>query len=92
MRKKGLDGQLAVVTGASRGIGAAIAEALAGCGAHVVITARTAKDLEGVAQRIFDAGGGATIAPLDLIQPDAIAKLAAAARRNHEMATAARPA
>ena len=41
-------GQLALVTGASRGIGAATAEALAGAGAHVVLTARTTKDLEAV--------------------------------------------
>jgi short-subunit dehydrogenase len=75
---KSLDGQLALVTGASRGIGAATAEALAAQGAHVVLTARTAADLEGVEQRIFDAGGAATIAPLDLTQNDAIGRLAAA--------------
>jgi short-subunit dehydrogenase len=75
---KPLDGQLAIVTGASRGIGAATAEALAAHGAHVVITARTAKDLEAVEERIFAAGGSATIAPLDLTATDAIAKLAAA--------------
>lgn len=78
MTEKPLDGQLALVTGASRGIGAATAEALAARGAHVVITARTAKDLEAVEQRIFDAGGSATIAPLDLTATDAIAKLAQA--------------
>ena len=78
MAGRPLDGQLALVTGASRGIGAATAEALAARGAHVVLTARTAADLEGVEQRIFDAGGSATIAPLDLTQADAIAKLAAA--------------
>ena len=75
---KPLENQLALVTGASRGIGAATAEALAGRGAHVVLTARTAADLEGVEQRIFDAGGSATIAPLDLTQTDAVARLAAA--------------
>lgn len=75
---KSLEGQLAVVTGASRGIGAATAEALAARGAHVVLTARTVKSLEEVEQRIFDAGGSATIAPLDLTQTDAIAKLAVA--------------
>ncbi|MDB5695547.1 MAG: oxidoreductase [Sphingomonas bacterium] len=73
-----LKGQVAVVTGASRGIGAATAEALAARGAHVVLTARTAAGLEEVEQRIFDAGGSATIAPLDLTQTDAIAKLAVA--------------
>ncbi|WP_294355760.1 SDR family NAD(P)-dependent oxidoreductase [uncultured Sphingomonas sp.] len=75
---KGLEGKLALVTGASRGIGAATAIGLAAEGAHVVITARTAKDLEGVEERIFDAGGSATIAPLDLTQTDSIARLATA--------------
>jgi NAD(P)-dependent dehydrogenase (short-subunit alcohol dehydrogenase family) len=73
-----LAGKLALVTGASRGIGAATAMTLAAQGAHVVVTARTAKGLEEVEQRIFDAGGSATIAPLDLTQTDSIAKLAAA--------------
>ena len=53
---KPLDNQLALVTGASRGIGAATAIALAAAGAHVVLTARTAKDLEAVEETIFDAG------------------------------------
>ncbi len=78
MTDKPLDRQLALVTGASRGIGAATAEALGRLGAHVVLTARTAAALEEVEQRIFDAGGSATIAPLDLTATDAIAKLAAA--------------
>ena len=73
-----LNGQTALVTGASRGIGAATAKALAAAGAHVVITARTAKALEEIEQAIFDAGGSATIAPLDLVETDAIAKLASA--------------
>lgn len=73
-----LEGKLALVTGASRGIGAATAIALAAKGAHVVVTARTASGLEEVEQTIFDAGGSATIAPLDLTQTDAIAKLAIA--------------
>jgi short-subunit dehydrogenase len=72
------DGQLALVTGASRGIGAATAEALAAEGAHVVLTARKAVDLETVEERIHSAGGAATIAPLDLVQGDSIAKLAEA--------------
>jgi NAD(P)-dependent dehydrogenase (short-subunit alcohol dehydrogenase family) len=71
-------GQLALVTGAGRGIGAAIAEALAAEGAHVVLTARTAAELEAVEERIHAAGGSATIAPLDLIEGDSIAKLAQA--------------
>jgi NAD(P)-dependent dehydrogenase (short-subunit alcohol dehydrogenase family) len=73
-----LTGRLALVTGASRGIGAATAEALARAGAHVVVTARTASDLEAVEERIHQAGGSATIAPLDLTESDSIARLAAA--------------
>ncbi|OWK32998.1 SDR family NAD(P)-dependent oxidoreductase [Sphingomonas mucosissima] len=75
---KPLENKLALVTGASRGIGAATAIALAAQGAHVVVTARTAKALEEVEQTIFDAGGSATIAPLDLTEKDSIARLAAA--------------
>ena len=74
----GLKGKLALVTGASRGIGAAIAEALGREGAHVVLTARTGAGLEEVEERIHAAGGTATIAPLDLIDGESIAKLAAA--------------
>jgi short-subunit dehydrogenase len=72
------EGRLALVTGAGRGIGAAIAEALAGEGAHVILTARTGAELETVEERIHAAGGSATIAPMDLTQADGIAKLAAA--------------
>ena len=72
------DGQVALVTGASRGIGAATAEALAAAGAHVVLTGRGTKALEAVEDRIHQAAGHATIAPLDLTEPDAIARLAAA--------------
>jgi NAD(P)-dependent dehydrogenase (short-subunit alcohol dehydrogenase family) len=71
-------GRLALVTGAGRGIGAAIAEALAAEGAHVVLTARTSADLEKVEERIHAAGGSATIAPMDLTEPDGIARLAQA--------------
>jgi short-subunit dehydrogenase len=71
-------GQLALVTGAGRGIGAAIAEALAAEGAHVILTARTSAELEAVEERIHAAGGSATIAPFDLIEGDGIARLAQA--------------
>ena len=72
------EGQVALVTGASRGIGAATAEALAREGAHVILTGRDTKALEEVEQRIHEAGGHATIAPLDLAEPDGIARLATA--------------
>ena len=68
--------KVALVTGASRGIGAATAKALAAEGAHVVLTARTARDLESVEEQIHAAGGTATIAPLDLTESDSIARLA----------------
>jgi NAD(P)-dependent dehydrogenase (short-subunit alcohol dehydrogenase family) len=73
-----LEGKLALVTGASRGIGAAIAEALAALGAHVVLTARTAAGLEAVEERVHAAGGSSTIAPMDLTASDSIARLAEA--------------
>ncbi|WDF71065.1 SDR family NAD(P)-dependent oxidoreductase [Novosphingobium sp. KACC 22771] len=73
-----LSGKIALVTGASRGIGAATAQALAAAGAHVIITGRDVKALEGVEQAIHEAGGTATIAPMDLLEQDAIARLAEA--------------
>jgi len=75
---KAFEGKIALVTGASRGIGAATATALAAQGAHVILTARTAKDLEAVEDAIFAAGGSATIAPLDLTDGDSISRLAVA--------------
>ena len=75
---KPLSGKLALVTGASRGIGAATAEALAREGAHVILVARSAKALEEVEDRIHEAGGSATIAPLDLTESESVGKLAAA--------------
>jgi NAD(P)-dependent dehydrogenase (short-subunit alcohol dehydrogenase family) len=75
---KSLEGKLAVVTGASRGIGAATAKALGAAGAHVILVARTASALEEVEERIHEAGGSATIAPVDLTQGEAIGKLATA--------------
>ncbi|MEO7365637.1 MAG: SDR family NAD(P)-dependent oxidoreductase [Sphingomicrobium sp.] len=77
-------GKLALVTGASRGIGAATAEALAAAGAHVILVARTASALEAVDDRIHEAGGSATIAPLDLTESDSIGKLAAAVAERWE--------
>ena len=75
---KPLADRIALVTGASRGIGAATAIALGKAGAHVVLTARTAGGLEEVEEAIHAAGGSATIAPLDLIENESIARLATA--------------
>lgn len=75
---KPLAGRIALVTGASRGIGAATAQVLAAHGAHVVLTARKVKELEAVEEAIHDAGGSATIAPMDLVESESIARLSAA--------------
>jgi NAD(P)-dependent dehydrogenase (short-subunit alcohol dehydrogenase family) len=75
---KPLAGQTALVTGASRGIGAATAKALAAAGAHVILVARKVKALEEVEDAVHAAGGTSTIAPLDLTEPDAVSRLASA--------------
>ena len=75
---KPLSGRVALVTGASQGIGAATALALAEAGAHVVLTARDVKKLEGIEDAIHAAGGTATIAPVDLTESDGVARLASA--------------
>lgn len=62
-----LQDRIALVTGASRGLGAAVAIALARLGAHVVITARTQGGLEATDDAIRAAGGTATLLPLDLM-------------------------
>lgn len=71
--------QVAIITGAGRGIGAATAVALAQAGADVVISARTAEQLEEVAVRVRDAGRRALAVPADLSDLDAVAGLAEAA-------------
>ncbi len=65
----------ALVTGASRGIGAAFAAQLADRGARLLLVARSAADLETVAQGIRARGGAAEILPADLAQPDAPRRL-----------------
>ncbi|WP_424810816.1 SDR family NAD(P)-dependent oxidoreductase [Roseococcus sp. YIM B11640] len=66
MTTQNLKGKVALVTGASRGIGRATAVALAGLGAHLVITARSQGGLEETDDMIRAAGGSATLIPLDL--------------------------
>jgi NAD(P)-dependent dehydrogenase (short-subunit alcohol dehydrogenase family) len=70
-----LAGRLAVVTGASRGIGAATAAAMAVAGAHVVLAARDRQALDAVAGRIKDAGGQATPVPTDVSNEAAVQRL-----------------
>ncbi len=73
--------RIAFVLGASRGLGAAMAEALAGAGWHVVAVARTAGALEELDDRISAAGGSATLAPMDITDDDAMRHLC---RSTHE--------
>jgi len=75
---KPLSGRIALVTGASRGIGAAVALALAEQGAHIVAVARTAGALEELDDRIIAAGSSATLVPLDVKDTDGILRLALA--------------
>ncbi len=66
--------KIALITGASRGLGAALAEALA-TSHHIVAVARTTGALEELDDRIKAAGGQATLAPMDITKPDAMAQL-----------------
>ena len=72
-----MSGRVALVTGASRGIGRAAAKALAGEGAHVILVARTVGGLEEVDDEIQRAGGTATLVPLDLKDFPALDRLGA---------------
>jgi NAD(P)-dependent dehydrogenase (short-subunit alcohol dehydrogenase family) len=74
---KPLADRIALVTGASRGIGFATAKALARAGAHIVATARTQGGLEELDDEIRKDGGTATLVPLNLTDSDGIARLGA---------------
>lgn len=80
---KPLASRIALVTGASRGIGHATALALAKAGAHVVAVARTQGGLEELDDAIRAAGGSATLVPLNLTDSDGIARLGAALHERH---------
>jgi NAD(P)-dependent dehydrogenase (short-subunit alcohol dehydrogenase family) len=75
--EKPLSGRVALVTGASRGIGAAVAVGLATAGAHVILVARTVGGLEEVDDAVQAAGGSGTLVPLDLCEADGIERLGA---------------
>ncbi|MGH9210835.1 MAG: SDR family oxidoreductase [Acidimicrobiales bacterium] len=79
-----LTGRVAVVTGAGRGIGAATAVALAEAGADVVVSSRTASQLDGVAKQIQAAGRRAEAVTADLADLDAVAALAETARESFD--------
>src|SRR3569832_823944 len=74
---KPLEGRVALVTGASRGIGRAAGRALAAAGAHVILVARTVGGLEELDDEIQNAGGHATLVPLDLKDFAALDRLGA---------------
>ena len=79
-----LTGRIALVTGATRGIGRACALALADAGAHVIATARTQGGLEALDDEILAATGQhATLVPLDLVYGDGIDQLGLAIHQRH---------
>lgn len=67
-----LDGQVAVVTGASKGIGRDLAKALAGAGAHVAVAARSMADLLSLVEEIEDAGGSGLAVEIDVRDVDGV--------------------
>lgn len=81
---KPLQSRIALVTGASRGIGHATCLALAKAGAHVVAVARTQGGLEELDDAIQGAGGTATLVPLDITDTDGITRLCAALTERHQ--------
>lgn len=78
-----LGGRVVLVTGASRGLGAAVAEACAAEGATLVLVARTRGGLEEVDDRVRALGAEATLVPLDLTKPDLVDKLGPALFERH---------
>ena len=83
MTEKPFSNRIALVTGASRGIGYATALALGAAGAHVVAVARTSGGLEELDDQIKTAGGSATLVPLDITDTGGISRLAAALEQRY---------
>ena len=79
-----LQSQVAVVTGAGRGAGEAIAHRLAAMGAHVILVARSADELNRVRERIIQEGGAASTFPCDLTNASAVAELGTAVAEGHK--------
>jgi NAD(P)-dependent dehydrogenase (short-subunit alcohol dehydrogenase family) len=79
-----LHGKIALVVGASRGIGRAMAVGLAAAGAHVLAAARTVGALEELDDEIRRNGGAAALIPLDLTDPDAVRALGPALARRFD--------
>ncbi len=83
MTPASLSGQIAVITGANRGIGAAVARKLASLGAHTILTARDSKRLSAVTDEITAAGGHAESYPCDVSKPEEIEAFAQAVLKKH---------
>ena len=82
MTERALSGQTAIVTGASCGIGRAIAETLGGAGAHVILAGRTVAAMEASQKAIEEAGGKATVTAVDVRDVKALQDLVAGAVRD----------
>jgi 3-oxoacyl-[acyl-carrier protein] reductase len=79
-----LESQVAVVTGAARGAGEAIARRLASMGAYVLLVARSADKLNQVREQIVEAGGAASVFPCDVMNVAAVAQLGEAVAQGHK--------
>ncbi len=78
-----LESQVAVVTGAARGVGEAIARRLASMGAYVLLVARSADKLNQVREQIVEAGGSASVFACDLMNASAVAQFGEAVAQGH---------